>query len=67
MITGFTLFWNPGKKAWQCSTRVASEEGWIIKHIPDEEAQRYFRMLGWGQTLDALTDAINGYADVLER
>jgi hypothetical protein len=38
MLEGFTLF--HGNKGWQLSTKQAGVDGWSVRHIPEEHAQR---------------------------
>lgn len=37
-LDGLTLFYNWTKKHWQLSTREKGEQGWIVRHIDDEQA-----------------------------
>jgi hypothetical protein len=43
MLVGFTLFLT--SKGWQCSTKQAEQDGWSVKHIPEEHAQRILAQL----------------------
>jgi hypothetical protein len=44
-LEGFTLFYQPTKKAWQMSTRRKSETGWSVTTVPDEQANNLLSML----------------------
>lgn len=46
-LTGFTLFFHPGK-GWQMSTRRHEETGWSITHIPQAQAEAVLSMLETG-------------------
>lgn len=44
-LSGFTLFYHPGK-GWQMSVRREGEPGWCVSpNIPEEQAQSIFSLL----------------------
>lgn len=44
-LQGFTLFLHEGR-GWQMSVRRVGENGWDVKIIPEEDAQRILALLG---------------------
>ena len=43
-LSGFTLF--KVTKGWQMSLRLAEEEGWLVRHVSDEDASRLLDLVG---------------------
>lgn len=43
-LTGFTLFKIPGR-GWQLSTRPEGEQGWMVRIIPDSQAEFFLESI----------------------
>lgn len=50
MLEGFTLF--RVTKGWQCSTKQAEQNGWSVRIIGDEQAQRILAQLSQDQSTE---------------